>query len=276
MEKQEMAIALKWAAAEGWNPGLYDGDCFYSIDPQGFFIGELDGEPVGCISAVAYDDSFGFIGFYIVKPEFRGRGLGIQIWNAAMVYLGGRNIGLDGVPAQEGNYGKSGFRLAWRNARYEGTKGALLPGTGGRAEGVKGLSDFSLEEVEAYDRLAFPAPRRGFLECWTGEPHALSLGITSEGSLAGYGCIRPCLRGFKIGPLFADRDVLAERLFLSLIEFAGDEPFFLDVPEENAAAAALAHRYGMVKAFNTARMYTKERPPIDIRRVFGITTFEMG
>lgn len=88
MDKEDVGLAMEWAAQEGWNPGLTDGDCFYVTDPEGFFIGELSGVPVGCISAVAYDDTFGFIGLYIVRPEYRGKGYGIRLWNAAMEYLG--------------------------------------------------------------------------------------------------------------------------------------------------------------------------------------------
>jgi hypothetical protein len=67
--------------------------------PRGFFIGELDGQPVSCISCVAYDGSFGFVGLYIVQPALRGRGYGLQTWRAGMAHLGTRNFGLDGVPA---------------------------------------------------------------------------------------------------------------------------------------------------------------------------------
>ena len=37
-----------------------------------------------------------------------------------MTHLSGRTVGLDGVVAQQDNYRRSGFALAWRNARYEG------------------------------------------------------------------------------------------------------------------------------------------------------------
>ena len=70
----ELLAAIDWAAAEGWNPGLYDADSFYAADPCGFFMAELNGEPAGCISAVAYDDSFGFMGFYIVRKDLRKQG----------------------------------------------------------------------------------------------------------------------------------------------------------------------------------------------------------
>src|SRR5690348_16690577 len=118
MKKNDLKLAIKWAENEGWNPGMYDTDSFYQTDSNGFFIGHLGQEPVSCISAVAYDDKFGFLGFYIVKPEFRGRGLGIKIWNTGIGYLQDRNIGLDGVIAQQHNYEKSGFMPSHKNIRF--------------------------------------------------------------------------------------------------------------------------------------------------------------
>ena len=46
MTRDEVDVAVDWAAAEGWNPGLHDADCFYRADPQGFLVGLLDGEPI--------------------------------------------------------------------------------------------------------------------------------------------------------------------------------------------------------------------------------------
>lgn len=45
MHRDEVQIAVEWAAREGWNPGLADADCFYAADPNGFLIGLLDEEP---------------------------------------------------------------------------------------------------------------------------------------------------------------------------------------------------------------------------------------
>jgi hypothetical protein len=84
MRPEELALAADWAAAEGWNPGLSDAVCFATVDPQGFLIGELDGAPAATISCVNYDASFAFLGFYIVRQDLRGRGLGLRIWNAAI------------------------------------------------------------------------------------------------------------------------------------------------------------------------------------------------
>ncbi|MGI0482044.1 GNAT family N-acetyltransferase [Geminocystis sp. CENA526] len=91
---------INWAKKEGWNPGKYDLKTFYHTDSQGFFIGKLNNESIGCISAISYDEYFGFLGFYIVKSDFRGKGYGIQLWRHALSHLKERNIGLDGVVAQ--------------------------------------------------------------------------------------------------------------------------------------------------------------------------------
>src|SRR5215813_948803 len=80
LRPDEIPLAVDWAAAEGWNPGVADAACFATVDPQGFFLGEIDGEPAATISCVNYDDRFAFLGFYIVRADLRGRGHGLRIW----------------------------------------------------------------------------------------------------------------------------------------------------------------------------------------------------
>jgi GNAT superfamily N-acetyltransferase len=270
MTESELNLALEWAATEGWNPGLYDAACFYAVDPNGFFLGEFVGEPIGCISAVAYDEHYGFVGFYIVKPQYRGRGFGLQLWDAAMVYLGGHNVGLDGVIIQQGNYKKSGFKLAYRNIRHQGE------GRGAEPSGLLDLSSVDFDEIVRYDRTVFPASRPSFLRCWIRQPQGAALGIAGGQRLEGYGVLRACRCGFKIGPLFADDPHIAGTLFQGLASRVPGQPLFLDTPEANPAAIELARRHGMEPVFETARMYTKESPDRRIDRCFGVTTFELG
>jgi|SRR5271166_3264678 len=270
MTEADLALALDWAEAEGWNPGLNDAECFYAADPDGFFVGEAGGEPVGSISAVRYDERFSFLGLFIVKPDFRGRGFGLQLWRAAMRHLGERNVGLDGVVAQQGNYKKSGFKLAFRNIRFKGEGGGVDLG------GATDLSSARFEDVLQYDAAVFPARRAAFLQRWIEQPHAASLGVMVQRRLRGYGVLRPCRSGCKIGPLFADDAQVAERLFLALKARAAGGPIFLDVPEVNPDAVALAERYRMTPVFETARMYTKDAPCAPMERCFGVATFELG
>lgn len=273
MTRDEVDLAIAWAASEGWNPGLYDAESFYATDPNGFLLGEINHEPIAVISAVKYGKIFGFIGFYIVRPDHRGQGYGLAIWNAAVEYLTGRNIGLDGVVAEQGNYQKSGFKLAYRNARYEGVSGhSVLP-----SSEIVNLSQLSLEQIVDYDRPFFPEDRTCFLQQWLNQPESIALGMLHEGLLSGYGVIRPCRCGYKIGPLFADSPALAASLFGALqSQIPAGKPIYLDTPVINQNAVALAEKYQMKLVFETARMYTESFPDLPLDRIFGVTTFELG
>ncbi len=273
MRRREMDWAVECAAGEGWNPGLHDASCFFGTDPGGFLIGTLDGIPIGCISAVSYASGFGFIGFYMLVPEFRGKGYGLRLWGAAMERLKRHNIGLDGVVEQQQNYRKSGFRFAYRNIRFEATS---VGAPDGKHELLL-LDDVPRRLLEQYDLRCFPAPRKWFLAGWLSMPHSLGVGCMEDGALAGYGVMRRCRQGYKIGPLFADDADKAEAIFLFLASFAEEgKPVCLDVPEVNEQAVKMVERRRMKKVFETARMYTGPDPKVDLSKVFGVTTFELG
>src|SRR5262245_53372060 len=264
MRPGEVSIAINWAAAEGWNPGLADDACFAVADPEGFWIGELDGSPAATVSCVNYGASFAFLGFYIVREDLRGRGYGLRIWNAAIAHAGGRVIGLDGVVAQQQNYVKSGFRLAHANVRYGGTA-AISPAP---QAGVVVLTDVPFSAVEAYDATVFPAPRAAFLRAWIGAPGHVGRALMRDGVLVGWGVIRPCRTGRKIGPLVADDRATAEVVLSALLAAAGGGELFLDVPSINRDAVALAQDLGLAPVFETARMYTGAIPPLRLERIF--------
>jgi GNAT superfamily N-acetyltransferase len=273
MTRGEVDLAVDWAASEGWNPGLYDAETFYATDPTGFLIGEMNHQPIAVISCVKYGGNFGFIGLYIVKPDYRGQGYGIQIWNAALDYLAGRNIGLDGVIAQQGNYQKGGFTLAYRHVRYEGVSGDRCS----QPPEIVDLSQVPFEQVVDYDRPFFPEDRIPFLRGWLKQPESTALGILDAGLLAGYGVIRPCRSGYKIGPLFADSPKLAESLFGALqSQVTPGQPIYLDTPAINQDAIALAERHQMQLVFETARMYRGAFPDLPFNRLFGVTSLELG
>jgi hypothetical protein len=272
MDRGEIAIAGDWAAAEGWNPGVDDAACFASVDPSGFFIGELDGIPASTISVVNYDDRFAFLGFYIVRPDLRGRGYGLQTWRAGIAHAGSRVIGLDGVVTQQENYRKSGFALAHRNIRYGGAP-AVPPAS---PQGLVSLADVPFAAIEADDATVFPAPRRSFLRAWIDTRRHHGRALIRDGRLAAWGVIRPCRNGHKIGPLVADDRQGAEAVLTALIASAGGGEVFLDVVEPNREAVALARAFGLEPIFETARMYTGPVRPVALSRIYGITTFELG
>lgn len=273
MTRQELDAGIDWAAAEGWNPGLHDADSFYAADTTGFLLGLLDDEPVGMVSAVKYGRDFGFIGFYIVRPEFRGQGHGLALWRAATQALEGRLVGLDGVVAQQHNYRKSGFSFGYNNVRYQGRPTPAVE----RDPCIVAVAALPSGALHAYDAAFFPADRTAFLSHWAAQRGSTALAFVQQGQCMGYGVIRPCRSGFKLGPLFANSADVADRLLRALVAgIAADSVVQLDVPAVHPAAVALAQAHGMQAVFETARMYTGPAPALPLERVFGVTSFELG
>lgn len=281
--QSEFETVSQWAASEGWNPGLNDLEAFYTADPEGFLIGLIDGEIACSISVVKYGDDYGFLGFYIVYPKFRGQGYGMQIWKAGMARLSGRTIGLDGVVEQQDNYRKSGFKYSYKNIRYQG----LVPEhlqlaklTQQSETIIRPIAPDDLEQVFKLDKLCFGAARDEFLTSWlSGEQPDLrqSRIVISNDNISGFGAIRKCIDGYKIGPLFAYDLQTAEYLLSELISTLPPQSLItLDVPEPNTQAMMLAEQLQLDPVFTTARMYIGTPPNVKIENVFGVTTFELG
>jgi GNAT superfamily N-acetyltransferase len=266
--------AIAQAAREGWNPGLHDAAAFLAQDPQGFLVAELEGRPVGCISAVRYDGNFAFSGFYIVVPELRGQGLGVDLAGAALTRLAGFTVGLDGVVQQQENYRRAGFVWQYANLRF----GFANPGfPRAPSHPFVPATQVPFADLLALDTACFGFPRPRFLRAWLDLPDAFALAAPGGADDGALGVIRRCREGWKVGPLFASDPAQADALFRQLCARVptGDR-VYLDVPQPNAAALALAASHGLTKVFETARMYLGPVPALPLDRIFGVTTFELG
>jgi GNAT superfamily N-acetyltransferase len=282
MTRVEVDELVGWAAREGWNPGLHDADLFWATDPAAFIAADLDGELIGGGAITSYNGEFGFMGFFIVRPEYRGRGLGNALWQARRERLltrlrPGSSIGLDGVFAMQSYYAAGGFVFSHRNMRFR----AEIPSRTATSpvddeEDIVPLAAVAFDQVLEYDRACFPASRPTFLRGWISQPDALALGCRRDGSLSGYGVVRRCGEGCKIGPLFADDAFAAKALYAQLAQFAAGGPLYLDAPENNAAAMEFVREQRMTEVFGCARMYLGHPPVLAHERIFGVTTFELG
>jgi len=216
------------------------------------------------------------MGFFIIRPDHRGKGLGNQLWHERLRRLKARlnpdaPIGMDGVFDMQSYYASGGFVFACRDLRFEG-KGRNGP----VPDEIVDLSEVPFSDINEYDRAHFPARRSGFLERWIGQPGSQARGVIRDSRLNGFAVMRPCRSGFKIGPLFADDAVAANDLYLALSGQVPGEPVFLDVPENNPAGLELARRHDMAEVFGCAKMYIGARPRLPDHEIFGVTTFELG
>ncbi len=272
MNQSEVQLAVDWAASEGWNPGLHDAELFYRADPDGFFAGEIDGRIVAVGSAVCYDNEYAFCGLYIVDPQYRGHGLGLELTKARLQYCADRNIGIDGVLENVEIYKRVGYQPHYMNHRFQIQASAQEVDD----KNISVITPEHMGEIFKYDRQCFPANRDAFLRKWILQSQGLSLAFWNDEKIQGFAIRRKCLEGYKIGPLFADDPNVAQALFKALQQDIEGELLILDVPENNSAAMALAAEYNMQEVFATMRMYQKGLPKIDHEKVYGITTFELG
>jgi GNAT superfamily N-acetyltransferase len=270
MSREEADIAIEWANREGWNPGLHDADAFYKTDPGGFFSIESGGKMIGSVSLVRYDESYMFGGLYIIDPDFRGKGIGRAVLDFVNSYTKDFNFGIDGVYAMQQVYERHGFKFAYRNIRFQGT------GSGSVDTSLTPLRQVPFPRILAYDSMFFPAVREAFLKHFLYQQDCSGFASVDNGSMDGYGFIRKCFNGYKIGPLFAESPLIAEKIFSALSSVANGLPVFLDVPEPNIGGVALAKGHAMTEVFGTARMYTKKIPRLPVDKIFGVTTFELG
>jgi ribosomal protein S18 acetylase RimI-like enzyme len=276
MLRSELDELVEWAAREGWNPGLSDADLFWAYDPQAFIAAEISGQLIGGGSIVSYEGLYGFMGFFIIHPDYRGRGLGNRLWHERLQRLQQRlvataSIGMDGVFDMQDYYARGGFSFTCRDLRFEGL-GRTVP----VPDEVVMLDDVSFADVDAYDRAHFPAARGKFLKPWISQPGCHARGVIRNGRLCGFAVMRPCRAGHKIGPLFANDAGAANDLFLALAGQVPGEAIFLDVPENNPAGLELAKRHAMNEVFGCAKMYFGTPPELPDHEIFGITTFEFG
>lgn len=272
MDQEDLAIAIAWAGQEGWNPGIHDGACFYACDPEGFWIAEVDGEPVALLSSVRYAARLGFLGFYLVRPDCRGMGVGRVVWRQGMDSLEGCTVGLNTAASCEAKYQKMGFQTAHHVIRYRGGAGGVLQAD----PYLLPLTDIPFDRVVAFDTTFFFSSREAFLASWITRPGVIALGILQDGHLAGYGVLRQAWDGFRIGPLFALNPSHAHRLYTALKAYGGEGPVYMDIPDANPNAMELAESFGMEPVKKTVRMYSGDPPSLPLSGIYGLTSLELG
>ena len=281
----DVPAIVRWARSEEFAPGLGDVDIYRNTDRQGIWVAWLGSSPIGCIAGIKYNDIYGFIGLYIVRPEYRGCGYGHQLWEQALNHLQSvKCIGLEAASHLVDSYEEWGFKPSSQTIRWQ----LFNPDHESKAEEVLNRQEFfavtgseiPLEAVEKYDSEREFTARPHFLSQWlehqSGKVIAL---IDKENSCHGFARIRPCLlpagEGWRIGPILADSPRLAEVLILNLlVKHKG--VILIDSPQRNSKAQSLLSSLGFRQISATTRMYRGSHQAVLTEDVYGLACLELG
>ena len=226
-EKEFESIIINAMVKEGWGPGLQDAKCFMACDPTAGFVGELNGKPICCGTIAKYGNSYAFGGSYIVSKEFRGKGYGKKLYDAGLANVEHfPSIALISGLKPEEIIKSNGFRSLFYGAFFIfniPTAMACFSETSITSPSVKikRIEEVNKQALFIYDTTVFGFERHVFLSKWlrmTGSHSRVA--IDGEGSIVGYTVARPTfIKGsYKIGPLFADSEAIAENLLKAVFE----------------------------------------------------------
>ena len=283
LERGDLAAVTQWARQEGFTPGSGDVAIYRQTDRQGIWVGWLGAERIGCIAGVRYTAEYGFIGLYLVRPEWRGRGYGLQLWRHAMEHLADLPcIGVEAAIDRIDDYSRWGFEPATATTRWQAIADGGLPPPSAAPRGWQLLEGASIPEmaVQCFDAQREPSPRPHFLSQWLQHPAGTVLAlIDGDGVCHGFGRIRPCLlvrgEGWRIGPLMAETPEAASLLLQGLLH-RHPGVVLIDAPGGNPAAAAVLEQLAFEPIGTTQRMYRGPAPAVSLRDVYGLACLELG
>lgn len=288
-EEEFKNVIVNWMVEEGWRPGLKDAECFLACDPSAAFVGELNAKPIACATMTKYADRFNFGGCYVVSKEHREKGYGRMLYDAAMASaMPSCSIAIAGLLHLEELYKRKGFRSQFYGARFDlhpPTAITRLSEISERCHGpvnIKCIEEVDLQALFKYDAAVFGAERHAFLTKWFRIPGKHGrVAINSEGSIVGYTVARPSFvkkEGYKIGPLFADSEPIAEKLLKAVFEeLLQEEPVpVVCIDALTKKAKEMSEKLQGKKSFEIVYMVMYDLPGACFDKWFGMTTLELG
>jgi len=259
MTVEDLPMGMRLRSQAGFNQTEADWRRFLDLEPDGCFVAELDGEPVGTVTNCLFGP-VGWVAMLLVDERFRGRGIGTRLTRHALDYLERRGVAtarLDATPRGRVVYEKLGFVAEYELARLEGTAPhGASPGT------VACLTPDRLDALVALDEQATGTPRRRLIERLCGERPEATWVFPAGDKIAGYLTLRAGANATQIGPCVALSNEAGRALGDAALAFCAGKRVFVDVPVDNRPAMRWAESKGLVVQRPFTRMRRGE-PVVD-------------
>lgn len=306
-QKTDFVFADSLRALAGWNQTKDDWMRFLNHQPDGCFIAEWDGQPVGTATTTIYEDKLAWIGMVLVHPDARRRGSGRALLEHCIAFLKPRVacLKLDATPLGKTLYDTLGFQDEWTLQRWQ-TDRVELPATPMKYH-VRRWQVADREVLQTLDAAAFGVLRWPMVRRMTWQPSRSMVHLTPKQRINAFGILRKGARAHYFGPVVADSIAAAgpliksfltelsnqpvywnkadeaaalaqsELLTRSVLKELPNQPIFWDIPDANTCAVELAQRLGFTPQRPLIRMFLGENKwPGDPQRIFGLAGPEIG
>lgn len=256
MNDDDLPFAMSLKAQAGWNQVEADWQRLLALQPDGAFVAEFEGVPVGTVMTVRFGP-IAWVAMMLVAAELRRQGIGRRLMRTALDFLdaqGPESVRLDATHLGRPLYESLGFNFDATILRYAGEPN--LPSGSGPPDESQSPPD--LDELAPLDQWATGTDRRRLLQRLLHENDRAFDAQRSPNALEGYAASRPGSSAAHIGPCIAAPHAGPPLLARALQRFQG-QAVFVDVPAENAPARHVVESAGLTVARELARM-TRGRP----------------
>lgn len=248
--RDDIQFALAQTQREGWDPTAELFETCLAHDPEGCFIAEAGGQPVGLVTTTCYARS-AWVGNLIVLPEHRRQGIGQQLMTHAMSHLserGVQTIRLEADPPGIEMYRRMGFVDEFESLRFQ-----LTSRGGERRAAVEQVAPADLPALVTFDT-EYSGDQRGRLLKLLYQQATATYWVRGDEAVRGYAFTGPSTMGVRLGPCVAADRLIAKLLLQSVLADWPGTTIVLGVADLNNDAIGLFESRGFERASSSFRM----------------------
>lgn len=273
LSTDDLPFADALRATAGWNQTPGDWRRFLALEPEGCFVAEWNGRPVGTATTLVHGPELAWIGMVLVLPDHRNRGIGGALLARAIEHLHRRGIAcirLDATPLGRPVYRRLGFRdeeslVRWEHPAWTPPRPtAPSPTPPGPTREIRHSDWAAGGPLQRLERRAFGVPRLRLLTALLESSTASALLEDGHGGIVGYGYLRPGALADYLGPAVAVDALAAGALAETLLEHAVGHRVFWDIPASCVHATRWAAEHGFRRQRELTRMSLGPTPPAGV------------
>ena len=280
---------FQFSRAAKWNPSFSDADLYFNPETSHFYLGYVNYVPAFSVGFTIYKDpKIMFAGMYYCLPEYR---------HVGNCFLYATNkfhelkktcdiLALPGTPLMGRKYeNKMGVKIRGKIFRRRlFIEPEKLCNKNYDTSVLKNVNDIDINNLIKFDRSVCGYDRSAVLKKLPlVDPINTSVLVhQTNGEIKGYGMLRRCVEGYKIGPLLAENVTVASEILWALktkVLGLGEILVTVDVGEEEGewSQREFWDRHGF--DFNNEKFWylqCTEKFPCNWKKTFGIFSLETG